>query len=563
MTRTRSWTALALAVSSLALTSCSSSHEDTVRELVSVEETILELSPVLGGFGRAIRDIQMPDPAADGDWKSLLQSVAYFENASFKIVDGEFADGGFASDVVFHAFARTRSKSWRAIDAHVDMLWKREDPEQPWQVAGWKTRDMTAKDTPRRFFREVSGFALPLADDHEIARRSHHEEHIVRLYRQGETNLPQTIFGDYFRPDAAGQHPGLSVVDVDRDGFDDLYVTVRYGRNFLLRNRGDGTFVEAAEEYGLDVSGLSSCSIFADFDNDGDDDLFLGRTFERSRLYENRDGRFVERSSDLAAAPLPYLVSSAAAADYNGDGLLDLYVCVYGLPGRALRNQALANAILPAGQAEEVFRRVREGKASDLYLEAVGPPNVLLVNRGGRFEVAPESEQVSQWLNALQATWADFDDDGDPDLYVSNDYAPDALFRNDGPDGFTEITRQTGGDAMMGFGMGASWGDYDGDGRQDLYVSNMFSKAGKRITKRISGIDARFVRSAEGNLLFRNAGGKFELVSGLEPPTLTVAKAGWSWGGQFLDVDNDADLDLYVSSGYYTAPSAIATQIDL
>ena len=116
----------------------------------------------------------------------------------------------------------------------------------------------------------------------------------------------------------------------------------------------------------------------------------------------------------------------------------------------------------------------------------------------------------------------------------------------------------------MGFSMGATWGDYDLDGRQDLYVSTMFSKAGRRVTEHMSGLDARFRVAAEGNLLYRNAGDStFEKVSGLKPPALEVAQADWSWGGQFTDVNNDGRLDLYVSSGFYTAPEEFAVDVDL
>ena len=116
---------------------------------------------------------------------------------------------------------------------------------------------------------------------------------------------------------------------------------------------------------------------------------------------------------------------------------------------------------------------------------------------------------------------------------------------------------------MAGFGMGASWGDYDNDGRQDLYISNMYSKAGLRITAQIDGMDPRFRRSADGNRLFRNLGnGKFNLRSGEKPSDLHVVKAGWSWGGQFMDVDNDGYLDLYVTNGFRTTPEALSTPVD-
>ena len=110
---------------------------------------------------------------------------------------------------------------------------------------------------------------------------------------------------------------------------------------------------------------------------------------------------------------------------------------------------------------------------------------------------------------------------------MANDWADDNLFRNDGPKGFVDVTQETGTN-LFGFAMGATWGDYDNDGLQDLYVSNMYSKAGRRITARIADLNPDYVRSVEGNYLYRQIDGQFELVSGLEPPALTVADAGWS-----------------------------------
>ena len=151
------------------------------------------------------------------------------------------------------------------------------------------------------------------------------------------------------------------------------------------------------------------------------------------------------------------------------------------------------------------------------------------------------------------------------DSYMSNDFAPDHLFRNDGELGFVDVTQSAGGPAMRGFGMGASWGDYDNDGQLDLYVSNMYSKAGKRIIGQIPDeLDPRYLLSANGNRLFKNHDGeKFDLVSGEDQGDLPVTKAGWSWGGQFCDFDNDGFLDLYVASGFYTAPETINCNIDL
>jgi hypothetical protein len=91
----------------------------------------------------------------------------------------------------------------------------------------------------------------------------------------------------------------------------------------------------------------------------------------------------------------------------------------------------------------------------------------------------------------------------------------------------------------------------------------MFSKAGRRIIRQIDNVDERISYSTEGNLLFRNRDESFEQLAGLAPPALPVAKVGWSFGGQFADVDNDGWLDIYVPSGFYSAPVSVASNVDL
>jgi len=145
---------------------------------------------------------------------------------------------------------------------------------------------------------------------------------------------------------------------------------------------------------------------------------------------------------------------------------------------------------------------------------------------------------------------------------VANDFAPNNLLRNDGHGGFTDVTAETA-TADIGFGMGASWGDYDDDGWQDLYVTNMYSTAGRRITEQLGPASGDLASMARGNSLYRNVAGAFTKVSGLEPPALLVEKAGWAWGGQFLDIDNDSHLDIYSPSGYYTAPELVGEKPDL
>jgi hypothetical protein len=343
-----------------------------------------------------------------------------------------------------------------------------------------------------------------------------------------------------------------------------LYVTARWGRNQLWRNHGDGTFEDIAGRVGLDLDGLCNAALFGDFDNDGDADVFIGRSLEPGLYFRNESGFFVESTGTHLDAPLPSWTSSLAAADYNGDGLLDLYVSTYRLPITKPANVLAGASLPPAEQAEWKRRRAEDHPVFRL----TGPPNVLLVNTGdGRFRRAAEGRPLELWLSTFQSTWSDYDNDGDPDLFAANDYGPDFVFRNDpAPDGsraFIDVTHALAGDELQGFGMGVSLGDYDNDGRQDPFFTYMYSKAGSRITEMFPGLETRMYEGVQGNKLLRNTGERFEVVSGAKPPALQVAKTGWSWGGQFADFDNDGFLDLYVSNGYYTPPEAAATDVDL
>jgi hypothetical protein len=271
-------------------------------------------------------------------------------------------------------------------------------------------------------------------------------------------------------------------------------------------------------------------------------------------------------------------VVSMSAADFNGDGLLDVYLCTYRAAAPPSASPAGGVARVEEGAfdwpdefftpelAREFRRRLAENKKQKggTVLDQVGPPNVLLVNRGGgRFEPAAENATVGIWRNSLQATWGDYDQDGDPDLFIANDWAPSNLFRNDGGAGFKDVTEEAGTTAY-GFSMGASWGDYDNDGLEDVYVSNMYSEAGRRMTAKIPGLSQAFIESASGNWLYRQAAfGKFEHGEGRNSSSAPGMNAGWSWGGRFTDFDNDTFLDLYVLSGYFTAPKEMASGLEL
>ena len=504
-------------------------------------------------------------------WSPLLEKIDYFEHTKLKIIKGSFLSDQhdeFECLVKFSGLARSREGVWSSLSAKQTLTWTKQT-RGDWKISKWETKSFSTATSSHRFFADRLDEALPNFTDRAKARFSIHEEELIKYYKSGKTRARSYDFA----PIAMSQKPGISVVDIDQDGYDDLYIMVRMGQNLLLRNRGDGTFEEIAESQELAIKGNSTCGIFADFDNDGDSDLILGRSTENSAYFKNTGSWFEEVEQDTA---LPALVISISAADYNRNGLLDLYFSTYRLSQLGSGNSGLApeddsskwpERFLSAEDASEFRERYRTEtkKDGDIdFLNQVGPPNVLMINQGGgKFAPAPEGPQINLWKNTVQATWADIDEDGDPDLYLSNDFSSDNLYRNDGKNGFVDITRESGL-TTYGFGMGACFGDYDNNGHQDLYVSNMFSKAGRRILSSFDGIDPNYLHSVNGNVLYKRPDSKnFERVSGLEPPSLLVAEAGWSWGGQFVDFDNDGDLDIHALSGYFTAPKELASEVDL
>ena len=515
-------------------------------------------------------------------WQPLLSSVTRVERAAWSVVRGEFPAeprDEFATDISLDALAWRGAKPV-AISAGVKAVWRRiTDGPLAWRIVSWTTEKLTATEAPAPFFAEVfERMSIEPPAAKARAQRSLHYETVMRGYFGGEDVAPPPGLKDNrFFPDAVNDHPGLAVVDLEGDGDDDLYVLERWGPSLFFRNDGPDAsglprLVECAAELGLAVNSRACAAVFCDVDNDGDQDCVVGRSLDTSLLLLNDGGKFTDRTAALVAGGLPALVTSVSAADYNGDGLTDLYLSTYSplditerLTGKSRGGPDWAQQFLSPAEQKEVVARQAEAHG---FLGQVGPPNILLVNRGGRFERAPEWAAVAGWRNTFQASWGDYDDDGDADLYVANDFAPDVFYRNDGmkPDGsgvtFTDATKEAGLD-HFGFGMGAAWGDYDRDGRLDLYVSNMYSKAGRRITAQVPGLDARMKAAAEGNFLYHHNGTRFDLVSGPTPPALPVARAGWSWGGQFCDFNNDTFPDIYVSSGFYTAPQEVDVKVDL
>ncbi len=338
-------------------------------------------------------------------------------------------------------------------------------------------------------------------------------------------------------------HQGISVGDYDGDGWDDFYVAQPAGLpNRLFRNRGDGTFEDRTSTAGLGVLDATGGSIFVDLDGDLDLDLVVV-TGAEALIFENRGrGEFRRRESagvELTAREGASLMG-CAVSDYDRDGDLDLYLYSYLFWAGA-------------GAKTQISYPYPYHDANN------GAPNFLFRNEGRyRFVDVTRASgmDAANRRFSFAASWCDYDGDGDPDLYVANDFGRNNLYRNRGDGTFDEVAAEAGV-VDIANGMSVTWRDYNGDGLFDLYVGNMWSAAGRRLADGIPGrpgarLAAVYRRMARGNSLFRNRGdGTFEDVS-IE----SGAYFGrWSWSSQFTDFDGDGRQDLYVVNGFVSNSS--------
>jgi tetratricopeptide (TPR) repeat protein/peroxiredoxin len=368
-------------------------------------------------------------------------------------------------------------------------------------------------------------------------------------------------------------HNGVSIGDIDDDGFDDLYICQPAGLpNRLYRNRGDGTFEDITEAAGVGVLENTACALFVDIDNDGRQDMIVVRANGPLLFLNQGGGKFRQKPDAFQFATPPQgTFTGAAVADYDRDGWLDIYFCLY-----------------------VYYQGADQYKYPSPYYDAQnGPPNFLMRNhRDGTFHDVTKESYLDQnnTRYSFCCGWSDFNGDGWPDLYVVNDFGRKNLYRNNGDGTFTDVAAQAGVEDI-GAGMGVCWIDYDNDRATDLYVANMWTAAGERIStqeifKKNAPEEVRVLyrKHAMGNSLFRNPGLQPSPVSSVFPvvqaPTLTigneedhkgkpeprlsfqdttdasgVAMGRWSWSSDAWDFDHDGFPDLYVTNGMVSGPS--------
>jgi hypothetical protein len=323
----------------------------------------------------------------------------------------------------------------------------------------------------------------------------------------------------------ASMGAAVSVVDFDRDGWQDIYVvsSAEGSRNALYRNLHNGSFEDVALDAGLaDLNtpgtGVSTGAVWGDYDNDGYEDVFIYK-WGRPELFHNEGGKHFTRVSEHAGLPLWVNANTAIWFDYDNDGRLDLFIGGY-YPENVDLWHLQNTKMMP-----ESFEYAANGGRKYLF-HNLG---------GGKFEEVSAKLGIESRRWALAAVAADLRGTGYPDLFIANDYGVSELYFNDKGKQFREVGKETGVGYAPKSGMTAAVGDILNQGRFAIYVSNISEEG---------------VLVQGNNLWVPKAGSsgqqiRYENMAG----AMGVEQGGWSFGAQFGDLNNDGFLDLYVTNG--------------
>jgi len=417
--------------------------------------------------------------------------------------------------VRFELARRTDESPWRRLgEAEVDLT---EESDQL-KLSGVKELHAREVTLPRKLYRDITGsvFAGCRSFAEQVALGLDDWRHRLDIASGID------VYGN----------SGLAAGDIDNDGWDDLYVCQPGGLpNRLYRNKGDGTFEDITEAAGVGVLDSTASALFVDFDNRGRQDLLVICSSGPILFRNDGKGRFAAIPGAFQFAQEPQgTFTGAAVADYDGDGFLDVYFCLY-----------------------SYYQGVEQYRFPLPYHDARnGPPNFLFRNLGnGRFAdvTAASGMNVNNDRFSFACSWCDFDNSGRPSLHVANDFGAKNLYRNNGDGTFTDVATQAGVEDI-GAGMSVAWADWHSRGLQDLYVANMWTAEGLRLTANNEfpaqhSADTRrhYRKHAMGNSFFRNTGmGRFEDATAASG----TGFGRWSWGSDAIG------QDLYVTNGMIT-----------
>ncbi len=352
----------------------------------------------------------------------------------------------------------------------------------------------------------------------------------IDFVHQAPTKLDPKL--KHIMPIITSMGAAVSVVDFDRDGWQDLYV-INSGegtQNRLYRNRGDGTFEDVAEKLGIanlnrPGDGVCMGAVWGDYDNDGYDDLLIYR-WGRPELYHNDRGKGFTRVTDNANLPAWVNAGSAIWLDFDGDGWLDLFIGGYWAENVNLWSLG-STKIMP-----ESFEYANNGGRK-----------YLLRNRGnGTFEDVTEKMGLSSRRWTLAAAATDLRGTGYPDLVLAIDYGVNEYYANQAGQRFVEMGKQTGIGDRPKSGMNVSFGDIFNQGRFCIYTTNITQPGALLQWNNLWVPEQTGAAAGTGEHRYVNLA-----------QSLGVAQGGWSWGAQFGDLNNDGWLDLFLTNGYVSA----------
>ncbi len=437
------------------------------------------------------------------DWGVFLNHFSEIDDARFKVKKATFDDRGAQANVYFYLVGRDAEglREWARGYASVHA---QASEEGNWKISQFVLESLESLVSTIELFSEVGGPAGVAA--------------FFPVYGSSQNR------GFVWH--------GAAAADVDLDGLMDIFATGIF-ENYLYLNEGNGRFRDASAQTQTKILPKATTPLFLDYDNDGDQDLFLSSP-QNQMLLENRlipEGKleFFDVSLQSGIGLVPAIGFSAIAGDVNGDGRPDIYVSSYNRYGQVMPNS---------------WHRATNGT-----------PNLLFINKGnGEFVESAKEWGVDDGRWSYAAGFVDIDEDGDMDIYVANDFGENGLYLNHG-DRFVDVA-VSWGVLDPGNGMGVSFGDYDNDGDQDLHVTNMSSTAGNRILGRLFPSVSRetgvLVKLASGNSLYENLGnGQFKDVTS----AVGGFSSGWAWGGGFIDFDNDGWEDIYTPNGFISGKS--------
>src|SRR5580698_6307785 len=383
-----------------------------------------------------------------GQIRAWLGPVSRVETAEFEIISIEVISSdplavrlNIRYDLVAYRNNEQREErvgSWRTE-------WLRDESAE-WKARRWEANEETLSVTTGPMFIDVTSQAL-----------GHAESYTNQMLRGSD--YWRTVLDGACGIDVYGNN-GVAVGDFDNDGFDDFYVCQPSGLpNRLYRNRGDGSFEDVTEKAGVGVLDNSACALFADFQNQGRQDLLVVCGSGPLLFLNQGDGTFaIKRDAFQFKQPPQGTFTHAAVTDYDRDGRLDIYFCLY-----------------------SYYLGLDQYHYPVPYFDARnGPPNFLLHNEGNATFVDKTEEAGLNAENdrySFACAWGDYKSSGLSDIYVANDFGRANLYRNNGDGTFTSISTEAHVDDP-GAGMSACWSDFDNDGRQDIYVADMWSSAG-------------------------------------------------------------------------------------